>query len=127
MSTFLEPILVYGFNIGNDKYMINNECLEDKFQFVHCYSNNIYNNELNEDIYGVECEINQTTGDIIVCHEHKNEVRYLLDEYIKYLYKTCDEIEFLNKRNKIELKFRMAIDGNYHIQHKTIYLDNINL
>lgn len=123
MSNYFTPVLVYGFNIGDQEFMIEYRCLEDKFPFVRIYADYVQNNNLYEAIYGIECEIDQDTADIVICHEHYNEVRYLLDEYINYLRKNYDQKEFLEKKKNISLCYRMAIEGNYNINKKSIYLE----
>jgi hypothetical protein len=123
MSTYLTPILVYGFNIGDQEFMIDYCCLENKFPFVRGYTDCVENNNLYEAIYGIECDIDQQTAQIDICDEHRYEVRNLLDEYINYLRKTYNNTDFLEKKNKISLCFRMAIDGNYNTNKKKIILE----
>ena len=122
MSIYLNTVLVYGFNMGDQEFMIDYCCLEDKFPFIRRYANYVENNNLYEAIYGIECEIDQQTAEIVSCDEHKTEVKNLLDEYINYLKKTYNKIEFLEKKKKISLCFRIVIDGNYKIDKKIIIL-----
>ena len=123
MSSYSTSILVYGFNIGDQEFMIDYCCLENKFPFVRIYADCVENNNLYEAIYGIECEIDQETAKIVICDEHKYEVSNLLDEYINYLKETYNKKDFLEKKKKISLCFRMTIDGNYKIDKKPIILE----
>lgn len=123
ISRYYNPILVYGFNMGDQDFMIDYHCLEDKFPFVRRYADSLQNDILYEAIYGIECEINQETADIEICDEHKSEVRNLLDEYINYLKEIYNKTDFLEKKKKMSLGFRTAIDGNYGINKKPIILE----
>ena len=123
MSSYSTSILVYGFNMGDQEFMIDYCCLENKFPFVRLYADCLENNNLYEAIYGIECEIDQETAKIVICDEHKYEVSNLLDEYINYLRETYNKTDFLDKKKKISLCFRMAIDGNYKINKRPIILE----
>jgi hypothetical protein len=122
MSICSQPRLVYGFNIGDNEFFIDYCCLENKFPFVRRYSNCIIDNQLNETIHGIECDIDQYASEIIIFDEHRIEVRNLFDEYIEYLRKTYDNKEFYKKRKLINLKFHLVIDSNLENNKKPIIL-----
>ena len=105
MSNYSTPILIYGFNMGDKEFIIDYYCLENKFPFVHLYTDYIQDGILYQAIYGIECEIDQDTAEIIICDEHKQEVKNLLDEYINYLKENYDKTDFLKKIKEISLCF----------------------
>ena len=123
MTFNYKPMLVFGFNIGDTEYSIDYSCLENKYPFVRRYSNYIIDNQFDETVYGIECEIDQYTEEILICDEHRIEIRNLFEEYIKYLRKTYDNKEFYKKRKLINLKICLVIDSNLTNIKKPIMLE----
>lgn len=68
-------VLVYGFNIGNQEYIIDYDYLEDRFPGISQYATNTVRNYLCEAIYGISCGLDNKTGQVIISDEEKEKVK----------------------------------------------------
>ena len=116
-------VLVYGFNMGDREFIIHYDYLEDKFPGISVYALDVIRNNLGEVIYGISCELDKETGQAIISHEEKQNVKKLYDKYVKYLKNKLSKKNFNNKMKDIKLCFCLAVSGDYESCHINLILD----
>jgi len=79
----ITAVIVYGFNEGNHESCLDEYWLSENFPNVHIYSTNEDINN-HEKIYGVECDIDETTGIVSIAPEKKEEMQKLYEKFEKH-------------------------------------------
>lgn len=116
--------LIYGFNMGDRVYIIDNDYLVDVFPDISEYASEVVRNYLGEAIYGISCALDNKTGQAIISDENKEKVKKLYDKYIEHLKKHLTQKDFKKKTEKIQLCFHLAVSGDYETIQETIILDD---
>jgi hypothetical protein len=117
-------VLVYGFNIGDQEYIIDNDYLEDKFSGISEYAVEVVRNCLCEAVYGIYCVLDKETGQAIISDEKKAKVKKLYDKYVEYLKNQLSESDFEYKMKAIKFGFCLVVSGDYETCQDTIILDD---
>ena len=116
-------VLVYGFNMGDQEYIIYYDYLKDKFPGIYEYASVVIRNCLCEAVYGISCGLDNKTGQAIISDEEKDKVKKLYNKYVEYMKKQLSRNKFEEKIKDIKLGFHLAISGDYETCHDTIILD----
>ncbi len=105
----IHPTCIYGFNEGNLNYILDFNILEDNG--MSYYLSEINMKSLSEIIYGIECEFNQLTGQLLIHENKKKIVDKLYEKVLKY--KIHSEDEHHNHRNFIvpEIGYYICLNG----------------
>ena len=116
-------VLVYGFNMGDQDYIIDYDYLADVFPDISQYSSETIRNCLCEAIYGISCALDKKTGQAIISDEEKDKVKKLYDKYFEYV-KTNFDLTYEERIKDIKLGFHLAVSGDYETCQETIILDD---
>lgn len=114
------PCLVYGFNLNNQNIRFDDDWMNSNYPNIECYGMNIVRNYLGEPIYGIQCDIDTTTGNITSPSEEDVEsLRELYNKYITYYKNTYSE----NNIKNIQLGYHVAVLGWDEEDHEQIIPD----
>ena len=123
MSYSSNAVLIYGFNLGANEYIISFDYLKDRFPGINCYASGTVGNTLIEAIYGVPCGLNEKTGLIIISDEDKEKVRILYDKYVNHLKNNLPKKLFERRMEDIKLCYKTVVLGEYQVWQDPIILD----
>ena len=115
-----DACLVYGFNMGDSRYVFDNYYLNKDYPNVSEFAKNVVRNYLCEAVYGISCEIDKETGQAIIRDEEKEQVKKLYEKYVEYLREELSEKNFAIKISKIQLCFHLVVSGDYERCHELI-------
>lgn len=115
-------VLVYGFNMGDQEYIIDYDYLESVFPDISQYACNIVRNCLVEAIYGISCALDNKTGQAIISDKEKDKVKDLYNKYVEYI-KINFDLTFVERIKNIRLGFHLAVSGDYETFQENIILD----
>lgn len=114
-----DPVIVYGFNIGNRMSKFSNDWLSKNYPDVECYALDIVRCYLGEPVYGVCCTMDLSTGHITAPSEKEMEtIKNLYDKYTEYMWENCKY-----RTGPIELGYHLALYGWDEEDHEDITLD----
>jgi len=116
-------VLVYGFNMGDQDYIIDYDYLESIFPGISQYAGDVIRNCLVEAIYGISCALDNKTGQAIISDEEKDKVKKLYDKYVEYI-KINFNLTFVERIKNIRLGFHLAVSGDYETVQEALILDD---
>ncbi len=127
----VNPVLVYGFNMGNREYIIYPTYLEEMFPDISEYALDVGRNYLGEAVYGISCQFDKNTGKAFICNYSNNnicvnndDVHKLYDKYITYLKKYLSQEEYNILITQIKLGYHLALSCDYELCHENLILDH---
>lgn len=68
-------VLVYGFNMGNEEYIINYDYLKSVFPDISEYASDVVRERLGDAVYGISCMVDNKTGQAFISDENKEKVQ----------------------------------------------------
>lgn len=102
-------ILAYGFIEELDGYMVDSEFIED-YPEVKIFAIEVVKNYMCRPVYGIDCYVEEETGEIIVDTE-------LIDKFYN------DYVEFLKKEHPNEnipkLGYHLCVKGDFEDDNET--------
>jgi len=118
-----DPSIVYGFNIGNREYIINQDWMEEFYPKISLYAMDIVRNCLGEAIYGISCKLDINTGAVSIDPPYIDNVKELYDKYMTYLKDTKDNKTFNRCKKEIKLGYHLGLYGYDDVCHEVINID----
>ena len=118
--------IVYGFNIGNREYIINQDWMEEFYPKISLYAMDIVRNCLGEAIYGISCKLDINTGAVSIDPQYIDNVKELYDKYMTYL-KDIKDIKdkktFNRYKKEIKLGYHLGLYGYDDALQEVINID----
>lgn len=115
--------IVYGFNIGDREFVINQYWMDEFFPQITLYAMDITRNYLGEAIYGISCGLDINTGAVSIDQKSIAKVKELYDKYMTYLKDTKDKKTFKRYNKEIKLGYHLGLYGYDEVCHKAINID----
>jgi len=116
--------IVYGFNMGNQEYIINTDWMEEGYPEIKLYAKDMARNYLGEAIYGMDCKLDIKNGSVSIDEQSMSKVEALYDKYITYLKDTNKKIQFDRLKKSINLGYQLAVSGYDYAGQRQIILDS---
>lgn len=106
-----DAYVIYGFTEGNRERHISEDTL-DKFG-VNMYAIDVVRNCMGEAAYGIKCEFNSGTGQVVQPSiDKKIKVHILFEAYLKH-----------NAVSEGNLGYHLIVSGDYEIYHTSYDLE----
>jgi len=94
MHGVFDAHIIYGFSEDNRDMMINWEWLDDNFDCISMFAVDVVRNYLGNACYGIVCNINNDTGEVIISPEDKDHVENLYKLIFKH--NNISKVGYLN-------------------------------
>ncbi len=115
--------IVYGFNMGNREYIINQDWMEEFYPKISLYAMDIVRDCLGEAIYGISCKLDTNTGEVSIEPQIIANVKELYDKYMTYLKNTTDKKTFNRYKKEIKLGYHLGLYGYDDALQEVINID----
>jgi hypothetical protein len=115
--------IVYGFNIGDRGFVINQLWMKKFYPEISLYAMDITRNYLGEAIYGISCGLDINTGAVSIDPQSITKVKELYDKYMTYLKNTKDKKTFNRYKKEIKIGYRLGLYGYDKVYQQDINID----